>query len=480
MVAAEDAPLLGRRRRFPVVVAACVAAAGVVGLVSLARGGRSGGAFALEVLEAAAPSRPMTVFYEEGIEAMFVDPVLALLEYDLEEDFAFVPYDSLWGLLDEGAPEAGDVVLVALLTGMQTSRSPGCAFLFSEDPLLLNENVQSLLAYEKPLNIIETSDWGCRTNFPDTIHAIWKTSYSASLDRGSMANVRPLPFGIEYANASLFYGSAERLALPPSDRPVAVYWQGKYNYRKPSRKVMDTALGAVMDDLEAVAAAHRKRVIYEFVDISGKNEAYSDFYDKDGEAMSYMDMIGSALFVLCPFGDMAPGGMLWEALTYGAIPVVERRKEYKGCEDPLGWVARSGAPVIEIDDWATLPAVLEAELDDAEGLRRRVADLQAWWAETRKAISADLASLRATYADGRTPIPANTCAATALTEAEADALAAGYDAYFADDAWYDDHADSPSYPMTWCSTVQGTCDEADCCFDAACAPPAVAAFTCPA
>ena len=243
---------------------------------------------------------------------------------------------------------------------------------------------------------------------------------------------------------------------------------------------MDTALSAVMDDLEAVAAAHRKRVIYEFVDISDKKDkAYSDFYDKDGEAMSYMDMIGSALFVLCPFGDMAPGGMLWEALTYGAIPVVERRKEYKGCEDPLGWVARSGAPVIEIDDWATLPAVLEAELDDAEGLRRRVADLQAWWAETRKAISADLASLRATYADGRTPIPANTCAATALTEAEADAFAAGYDAYFADDAWYDDHADSPSYPMTWCSTVQGTCDEADCCFDAACAPPAVAAFTCP-
>ena len=483
-MATESAPLL-RKPRSPLrpFLVTVVAGLGVMAAAAVfgKRPPGSGRAAYLEVQQAGAglvdglaedleadADAKVTVFYDASVDDLFVYGVTALLAFGVDAPFSFEAYETMDGLL-ERRPAAGDVVLSPLLTGLETERSLGCAFLFSEDPLLLNEDFMALLAYDRPLNVVETSDWGCLTAFPTTIHTLWKTSYSAKFH-----NVRHMPYGIEYADAVGFFGSVDALALPASERPLLVYFQGKVNYRKPSRAVMDAELGSAMDKLEAVARAHDKQVIYELLDVQ---DSYGDYAGPDGEPMSYMEMLGKSLFVLCPFGDMPFGGSVWEALTYGAIPVVEDRDDYKGCADPLGWLRDSGAPLLFVDDWAKLPDMLERELEDPERLAKRVADLQSWWAETRRTLGSDLMALSRAYAGGAAP-PANECAATPLSDAEREAYQSRAAAYFAEPDWFSSFRDDPSYPMTWCSKVQNNVDETDACFDAACAPPAVRSFAC--
>ena len=156
---------------------------------------------------------------------------------------------------------------------------------------------------------------------------------------------------------------------------------------------------------------------------------------------------------------------------------LNRRVRIKGCADPLGWLRDSGAPLLFVDDWAKLPDMLERELEDPERLAKRMADLDAWWAETRRTLASDLLALSRAYAGGAAP-PANECAATPLSDAEREAYQARAAAYFAEPDWFSSFRDDPSYPMTWCSKVQNNVDETDACFDAACAPPAVRSFAC--
>ena len=61
------------------------------------------------------------------------------------------------------------------------------------------------------------------------------------------------------------------------------------------------------------------------------------------------------------------------------LPVVERRANYKGCVDPTGWLRRSGAPVLWVDDWSELPKVVAEALSDDAALeaRRRAASTAA-------------------------------------------------------------------------------------------------------
>ena len=170
-MATESAPLL-RKPRSPLrpFLVTVVAGLGVMAAAAVfgKRPPGSGRAAYLEVQQAGAglvdglaedleadADAKVTVFYDASVDDLFVYGVTALLAFGVDAPFSFEAYETMDGLLKR-RPAAGDVVLAPLLTGLETERSLGCAFLFSEDPLLLNEDFMALLAYDRPLQWLLT------------------------------------------------------------------------------------------------------------------------------------------------------------------------------------------------------------------------------------------------------------------------------------------------------------------------------------
>ncbi|KAH8050548.1 hypothetical protein JL721_11372 [Aureococcus anophagefferens] len=161
-------------------------------------------------------------------------------------------------------------------------------------------------------------------------------------------------------------------------------------------------------------------------------------YNDLGEPGDHDGAIARSVFALCAAGDVWSSGRVLGALRVGAIPVVDATyatdggESAKGCDDPArfwrdgGGGFDRGAPFVFVKDWDNLAEALEG------------------------------------------------------FGAADDALAA-VASYYARD-WYGDHADSPAVPGATCGTTLPTemegVDLGMLCFDAACAPPSVAAFEC--
>ena len=175
------------------------------------------------------------------------------------------------------------------------------------------------------------------------------------------------------------------------------------------------------------------------------------------------------------------------ALRVGAIPVVDATyatdggESAKGCDDPArfwrdgGGGFDRGAPFVFVKDWDNLAEALEGfgAADDAV-LETRLADLDAYRSALEDHLRAVLLA--------RPPAKTRTaCAAAPLSAADERDQLAAVASYYARD-WYGDHADSPAVPGATCGTTLPTemegVDLGMLCFDAACAPPSVAAFEC--
>ena len=86
-----------------------------------------------------------------------------------------------------------------------------------------------LLQYAKPLTLIESGDWGCRVQFPETIHSVWRNGYGAG---GVMEHASYLPFGIEYNDTAGFVAAtAAARHFPVPERDVAVSFAGSISMR---------------------------------------------------------------------------------------------------------------------------------------------------------------------------------------------------------------------------------------------------------
>ena len=112
-----------------------------------------------------------------------------------------------------------------------------------------------LLQYAKPLTLIESGDWGCRVQFPETIHSVWRNGYGAG---GVMEHASYLPFGIEYNDTAGFVAAAAAARhVPTAARDVAVAFAGGLGMRKPVRVEFNRSLhrDGLMRELDAVGRA---------------------------------------------------------------------------------------------------------------------------------------------------------------------------------------------------------------------------------
>ncbi len=114
------------------------------------------------------------------------------------------------------------------------------------------------------------------------------------------------------------------------------------------------------------------------------------------EQLKYLEYMNRAKIVPCPSGPTSPDTFrIWEALECGAIPIVDMRSIP---DTTIGfWQMVLGEnPLPMIDDWATLPQVMDVILEDYEYIHRLT---QYWWKQYklrfRDSLGHDLISLGA-------------------------------------------------------------------------------------
>ena len=168
---------------------------------------------------------------------------------------------------------------------VDASRSidPYCAYQFSDvDPLLLAPPVQRLLAWPKPLVLVDASDWACRTTYPPTIHQVWRNAYGGG---ALMEHARFVPFGVSLLrDASNWKHNATRArATPISARPWALAAINSLSQRKTERVHVHRLMSGGME-AELLNISLRRGTAGIVVDYErqGENETSYDFESTDG------------------------------------------------------------------------------------------------------------------------------------------------------------------------------------------------------
>ena len=147
---------------------------------------------------------------------------------------------------------------------------------------------------------------------------------------------------------------------------------------------------------------------------------------------------------------------MWQALEYGAVPVVEARASFKGCDDPSGWLRARARPCCGSTTGAscptsprprspTTPRSSAAAARSSRGGRRRSASSRASSSATR-ALAARAA------ADGVDAASTSGCRSVPLSDAQAARLRDGQRAFRQPrEHWADNFEDSPWLPANECS-----------------------------
>ena len=411
-------------------------------------------------------------------------------------DFSFATYESLNALLDAAEADdtllsAGSVVLYpsirsevatrnytgkANTTSGSRSVDPYCAYQWSNsDALLLASSVRRLLKWPKPLVLVDASDWACRASYPPTIHQVWRDSYGGE----NMENSRFLPIGVYSTHIESFVRNATAAQdTPVADRRFALAWMGSLSERKPERVHFHRLMsGGMLDELTAVAVgAGLDGVVYDMVR-QGKNETSYDYGSLWGGA-AYTEVLARARLVVVLAGDVWSDTSMWNALEYGAIPVVERRAGYKGCRDPTGWLVEAEAPVLWVDAWDELPAVLEAALADDDALEAQRASLVRWWGATKLAIGESMLEFSQHWQNPDASYPTNDCVSTALSDEREAVYQAELDSFYDDPHWFDNFEDSPWLEGMLCYKHKTQNWAGLQCYSPRCAEPSVETFTC--
>jgi len=404
-------------------------------------------------------------------------------------DVRYATLDTDWdsgALFDRGLPSAALDARGPRVAGLDEALlDPTCVYDHTPDLVLRSRLLRALLAYEKPLKLVVAGDVGCRLRLPPTHHAVVLAGDGGS----SCEDCGWWPQGIEGLKSYDFIdGGAEAAAAdvlnadwaPPSARTALLHDGYSVNARKPSREALVEALrGGGAADLGDLAD---RAGLALSLDAALADGGKLRLRRGDAGSDSHQSAIATSVFALCPAGDVWSSGRILEALTLGAIPVVDATygsSDVKGCADPAAFWRDGGdgfdvgAPFVFVRDWANLAEALEAfGAAEPSVLERRFEALAAYRAALER-------HLRARLLDAA-PVKAPTaCAETPLGDADAAAqLDAAY-GYYASGrtptSWFADNADSPDVPGATCTSAYATemadTDIGMLCFDAACAPP---------
>ncbi|KAJ1457465.1 hypothetical protein M885DRAFT_426354, partial [Pelagophyceae sp. CCMP2097] len=468
-----------------------------------------------------APARPgvdVESFAYSNVDALLA----ALTEGRLKKgamvfvDVRYHAVDSEW-IAPAGAKLAAARGAGASLALDRRKQDSTCVYDYTPDLFLRSRLLRGVWAYEKPLTVVLTGDVACRLRqLPQTHHRVVLADDAAGAQCESL-NALWWPQGLE--GLSNFAMDAETEAdaftltdfvpLRALDKPFLFSDVLSVNGRKPSREALVRALEAgVGEGLERLAQRAGKAAT-----LDAQLTAFSPFaggsyhleHWADGEPRiaveervallanasfggnAWRATVASAAFALCPAGDVWSSGRILTAMLLGTIPVVDATyhkdpASKKGCGDPARfWRSGSAdfphaAPFVFVERWDDLPAQLDlAGAADPSALQRRLDDVAAY----RARLEAHLRGIVLGAPAARPPVE---CATTPLSDDERKRYNDGVRAYYADPDWFDGNNDLGSVPGATCTSRFHTKafgeDIGAPCFDAACAPPRVAAFRC--
>ncbi|KAH8048700.1 hypothetical protein JL722_12320 [Aureococcus anophagefferens] len=333
--------------------------------------------------------------------------------------------------------------VVGDLGGAATALDTMCVYQYTPDIVKRSTLLRALFAYGKPLVLVLAGDSACRLELPATHHAV------VLANGGAPSADLWFPEGLE---------GLENPKTPPSGSPrrrergeahvgdarglgrAALPLRGdERQRRKPSRQALVTWLrSGGASELEALATKAGLAVRFNstVVDMprtsptarrSTTQRSREDF--SAGSAPGFAGD-GASVFALAPAGDTWTSGRVLEALLTGAIPVAYRD------------------------------------------------ELEAYLRGSLLGLAADRSAAAATTA----------CATTPLAPGDRDGQLAAEAAYYGRD-WYGSFVDTSALYTSGCSQTMHTQPGPDGtpeviaqkyahCYDAACAPPSVAAFSC--
>ena len=356
------------------------------------------------------------------------------------------------------------------------SVDPYCAYQFSNaDPLLAAPSVQALLAWRQPLVLVDSNDYSCRVNYPPTIHQVWRNAYGSDV----MANAAFLPMGPSYTDANFIANASVSSATPISARGFGLAWMGSLTERKTVRVHFHHLMsGGMKNELTEIARdAGLDGIVYDMTR-DGFNNHTDYTYEAQWNASFFHVLTHSRLYAVLA-GDAWVDTNLWNVLEFGVIPVVERRASFKGCRDPTGWLERSGAPVLWVDEWSDLPKVLADALSNDTALEQRRQELVRWWAAAKREFGQKIVEFHDRWHDAdESSYPPNDCTSVALTDAQEQAYQNELDAYYDQEHWFENFPGSPWLSGVFCWKRSTGYWFGLQCYSPKCAEPAVASFTC--
>ncbi|TWW75673.1 ribitol-5-phosphate xylosyltransferase 1 [Takifugu flavidus] len=160
--------------------------------------------------------------------------------------------------------------------------------------------------------------------------------------------------------------------LITSTRPYLCNFLGTV-YKNSSRETLMQVLQQSGLDKECITAAREKWLPQETADTLKR----------------YQTALAQSELTLCPVGINTECYRIYEACSYGSVPVVEDVMTPGTCatgpSSPLRLLKAAGAPFIFINDWKELPAILERErgLNQEQRVDRRRRLLE-WYASFRQ------------------------------------------------------------------------------------------------
>ena len=376
-----------------------------------------------------------------------------------------------------------------------------CVYAYGDDILLHNTLLRNLLSYELPLTIVLNSDLNCKTRLPVTHHKIIYAGDSCQelveeyRSRGGDAAWFPQGYEGAVTDDAVDALVENVEASLKADKDTLLSYAGSVIFRKPSRvRLGEWAINGGIEEMEQLAARSGLKLDVESYGMYGMDKINPEglevtwtagISDEDSDTLQ-----GRSYYVLAPAGDVWSSGREIEALTFGAIPVVDETYKTdggvsaKGCVDPASaWRNIAADTFVFVDDWPQLPATLiendaldvekrAARVSRLHGVLRRVAD------DARDAILTP-------------PKNAKTvCETVDLSDDQLQQLVQGAYDYYTQPApegapaggmpWFDAFVDNPALPGNVCGSKDLGASEGALCFDEACALPTAAAFSCKA
>ena len=111
--------------------------------------------------------------------------------------------------------------------------------------------------------------------------------------------------------------------------------------------------------------------------------------DPDGEKLTKAEfdaVLADTVFSPCPMGNVIlETWRFYESLELGCIPLAERRPSLRYFDNLLG-----PNPVPTFLSWSDALRYAEAAFTDKPGLRRKQAEIGAWWTEKKATVKAHL------------------------------------------------------------------------------------------